>query len=152
MRIAIGSDHAGFRLKETLKAWLVESGHEVVDVGTHSEERVDYPDYGAAVGLTVASGEAERGVAVCGSGQGICMAANKVAGIRAGVVRDREDAEMIRRHNDANVACFGERFTTPEIALGALDVFLTTDFDGGRHADRVAKLAELDADHGNPEV
>jgi ribose 5-phosphate isomerase B len=80
------------------------------------------------------------------------MAANKVAGIRAGVVRDREDAEMIRRHNDANVACFGERFTTPEIALGALDVFLTTDFDGGRHADRVAKLAELDADHGNPEV
>lgn len=152
MRIAIGSDHAGFRLKETLKAWLVESGHEVVDVGTHTEERVDYPDYGAAVGLAVASCEAERGVAVCGSGQGICMAANKVAGIRAGVVRDREDAEMIRRHNDANVACFGERFTTPEIALGALDVFLTTDFDGGRHADRVAKLAELDADHGNPEV
>jgi ribose 5-phosphate isomerase B len=152
MRIAIGSDHAGFRLKETLKAWLVESGHEVVDVGTHSEERVDYPDFGAAVGLAVASCEAERGVAVCGSGQGICMAANKVAGIRAGVVRDREDAEMIRRHNDANVACFGERFTTPEIALGALDVFLTTDFDGGRHADRVAKLAELDADHGNPEV
>ena len=152
MRIAVGSDHAGFRLKETVKAWLVEHGHEVVDVGTHSDERVDYPDYGAAVGVAVASGEADRGVAVCGSGQGICMAANKVAGVRGGVVRDREDAEMIRRHNDANVACFGERFTTPEIALGALEVFLDTGFDGGRHADRVAKLAELDADHGNPSV
>lgn len=152
MRIAIGSDHAGYLLKEALKQWLTDNGHEVVDLGTHSEERVDYPDFGAAVGMAVATGDVDRGVAVCGSGQGICMAANKVAGVRGGVVRDMEDAEMIRRHNDANVACFGERVTTPEMAVRALSVFLGTGFDGGRHQARVDKLAELDADHGNPDV
>lgn len=152
MRIAIGSDHAGYLLKETLKQWLTDNGHEVVDLGTHSDERVDYPDFGAAVGMAVATGDVDRGVAVCGSGQGICMAANKVAGVRGGVVRDMEDAEMIRRHNDANVACFGERVTTPEMAERALGVFLATGFDGGRHQARVDKLAELDADHGNPDV
>ena len=88
MRIAIGSDHAGYLLKETLKAWLLENGHEVTDVGTYSEDRVDYPHYGALVGRAVASGEVDRGVAVCGSGQGICMAANKVPGVRGGVIRD----------------------------------------------------------------
>ena len=148
MKVAIGSDHAGYLLKERVGQWLRDYGYEVVDVGTFSEERVDYPDFGAKVGLAVTSGEAERGVAVCGSGQGICMAANKIPGIRGGVVRDLEDATMIRRHNDANVACFGERFTTPEIALDALRVFLETPFDGGRHADRVAKLARLDESHG----
>ena len=152
MKIAIGSDHAGFRLKQTIGDWLREHGYEVLDVGTTSEDRVDYPDFGAKVGLAVARGEADRGVAVCGSGEGICMAVNKVAGTRGGVVRDREDAEMIRRHNDANVACFGERFTTPDIALGALQVFLETGFDGGRHQGRVDKLAQLDLTHGNPEV
>lgn len=149
MRIAIGSDHAGFLLKERLGQWLREQGHEVIDVGTHSEDRVDYPDYGAGVGLAVASGDAEFGVAVCGSGQGICMAANKIAGIRGGVVRDIEDATIIRRHNDANVACFGERFTTPEIAIDALRAFLETPFDGGRHEGRVEKLGVLDVTHGN---
>ena len=148
MKVAIGSDHAGYLLKERIGQWLADYGYEVLDVGTYSEERVDYPDFGAKVGIAVARGEAERGVAVCGSGQGICMAANKVAGIRAGVVRDLEDATMIRRHNDANVACFGERFTTPEIALDALRVFLETPFDGGRHQGRVEKLAGLDATHG----
>ncbi len=152
MRIAIGSDHAGFRLKQTIGAWLTENGYEVLDVGTMSEDRVDYPDFGAKVGLAVSSGDADRGVAVCGSGEGICMAANKIAGVRGGVVRDREDAEMIRRHNDANVACFGERFTTEDIALGALRVFLETGFDGGRHQGRIDKLAELDRTHGNPVV
>ena len=149
MRIAIGSDHAGFLLKETLRRWLADNGHEVLDLGAHSEDRVDYPDFGAAVGRAVADGDADLGVAVCGSGQGICMAANKVSGVRAGVIRDREDAEITRRHNDANVACFGERFTTPEIAIGALEVFLATGFDGGRHQGRVEKLAELDAERGN---
>lgn len=149
MKIAIGSDHAGFLLKERIGQWLRDNGHDVLDVGTHSEDRVDYPDFGAAVGLAVSRGEAERGVAVCGSGQGICMAANKIAGIRGGVVRDIEDATMIRRHNDANVACFGERFTTPEIALDALAVFLDTPFDGGRHEGRVEKLGRLDVSHGN---
>jgi ribose 5-phosphate isomerase B len=150
MRIAIGSDHAGFLLKQRIGDWLTGQGHDVVDVGTYSEDRVDYPDYGAKVGLAVATGDVERGIAVCGSGQGICMAANKIAGVRAGVVRDIEDATMVRRHNDANVACFGERFTTPEMALDALQVFLETPFDGGRHAGRVEKLAGLDANHGLP--
>ena len=145
MRIAIGSDHAGFTLKSTLKAWLIEHGHEVVDLGTDSEERTDYPKYGAAVGLAVADGSVDRGVAVCGSGQGICMAVNKVSGTRGAVIKDVQDAEMTRRHNDANVACFGERFTEPEVAIEALRVFLETPFDGGRHAARVVQLSELDA-------
>ncbi len=145
MRIAIGSDHAGFALKETLRMWLVEQGHEVADLGTHTEERCDYPKFGALVGEAVARGDAERGVVVCGSGQGICMAANKVPGVRGGVIRDVQDAEMTRRHNDANVACFGERFTEPDVALASLRVFLETPFEGGRHAARVEQLAELDA-------
>lgn len=152
MRIAIGSDHAGFQLKETLRAWLEQNGYEVTDLGTYSEDRVDYPDYGMAVGRAVANGDADRGVAVCGSGQGICMAVNKVPGTRGGVIRDLQDAEMTRRHNDANVACFGERFTDPDVARAALQVFLTTDFDGGRHAGRVEKLARLDATHGTSDL
>jgi ribose 5-phosphate isomerase B len=152
MKVVIGSDHAGFLLKETLKSWLLDNGFDVDDLGTYSEDRVDYPDYGARVGQAVAHGEAERGVAVCGSGQGICMAANKVPGVRAGVIRDDEDAEMTRRHNDANVACFGERFTEPEVAVHALQVFLETGFDGGRHAERVEKLTRLDETHGTSDV
>ena len=152
MRIAVGSDHAGYRLKETLKQWLLDNGHEVTDLGTFSEDRVDYPHYGARVGRAVAAGEADRGVAVCGSGQGICMAANKVPGVRGAVVRDAEDAEITRRHNDANVACFGERFTEPDAAVAALRVFLETDFDGGRHEQRVEKLARLDETHGASDV
>ena len=108
MQIAIGSDHAGFHLKNTLRDWLVEQGHEVEDVGTFSAERADYPVFGAAAAQLVANGNADYGVVVCGSGQGICMAANKVAGIRAGVIRDEQDAQMSRAHNDANVACFGD--------------------------------------------
>ena len=152
MRIAVGSDHAGYHLKETLKQWLLDNGHDVTDVGTYSEDRVDYPHYGGLVGRAVAAGEADRGVAVCGSGQGICMAANKVPGVRGGVMRDEEDALITRRHNDANVACFGERFTEPDVAIEALRVFLETDFDGGRHRARVDKLARLDATHGASDV
>ncbi|MFA7324718.1 MAG: ribose 5-phosphate isomerase B [Candidatus Nanopelagicales bacterium] len=144
MIIAIGSDHAGFLLKEQLRGWLQSHDYEVLDLGTYSEDRVDYPHYGAEVGRAVAAGKAEFGVAVCGSGQGICMAANKVAGVRGGVIRDNQDAEMTRRHNNANVACFGERSTEPAVAIAALEVFLTTPFDGGRHEARVEQLAELD--------
>lgn len=151
MKIAIGSDHAGFHLKGTLRAWLVENGYEVLDVGTYSDERTDYPRYGAKVAQAVVRGEADRGVAVCGSGQGMCMAVNKVPGARGGVIRDSADAEITRRHNDANVACFGERFTEPAAALAALEVFLTTDFDGGRHEARVEQLGELDRTHGASE-
>ena len=152
MRIAIGSDHAGFQLKQTLGQWLRDNGYEVTDLGTDSEDRVDYPHYGALVGQAVARGDVDRGVAVCGSGQGICMAANKVPGVRGGVIRDDADAEMTRRHNDANVACFGERFTEPQAAIAALRVFLTTPFEGGRHEARVEQLGRLDESHGNPDV
>jgi ribose 5-phosphate isomerase B len=144
MQIAIGSDHAGFHLKNTLRDWLVEQGHEVEDVGTFSAERADYPVFGAAAAQLVANGNANFGVVVCGSGQGICMAANKVAGIRAGVIRDEQDAQMSRAHNDANVACFGERVTDSQTAINALAVFLGTEFEGGRHQNRVDLLGELD--------
>ena len=144
MIIAIGSDHAGFMLKERLRGWLVEQGHEALDLGAYSPDRVDYPHFGAEVGRTVASSKAQFGVAVCGSGQGICMAANKVPGVRAGIIRDIQDAEMTRLHNNANVACFGERVTDPEMAVAALEVFLETTFEGGRHEARVEQLAALD--------
>lgn len=144
MRIAIGSDHAGFALKTALSRWLTDNGHDVHDLGPDSDERCDYPAYGAAVGRAVVDGVAEVGVAVCGSGQGICMAANKVPGVRAAVIRTSADAEMTRRHNDANVACFGERITETSQAIDALGVFLATPFDGGRHATRVEQLADLD--------
>ncbi len=144
MRIAVGSDHAGFHLKTALRDWLVDQGHEVEDVGTFSAERADYPIYGAAAAAKVANGDADFGVVVCGSGQGICMAANKVAGIRGAVIRDEQDAQMSRLHNDANVACFGERVTDSETAINALRVFLTTSFEGGRHQARVDLLGELD--------
>ena len=144
MRIAIGSDHAGFVLKSALKDWLEDQGYDVNDCGAYSDERVDYPVFGAKVGEVVSVGNADFGVLVCGSGQGICMAANKIAGIRAGVIRDDWDAEMTRRHNDANIACFGERVTEPATAIAALRIFLTTEFEGGRHESRVELLAALD--------
>jgi ribose 5-phosphate isomerase B len=141
--IAIGSDHAGFVLKSALQEWLLGQGHVVTDVGTHSAERTDYPQFGVAVGQAVARGEVDFGVAVCGSGQGICMAANKVPGARSAVIRDSEDARMSRLHNDANVACFGERVTPQQQAISALEVFLATEFEGGRHAARVQQLNEM---------
>ena len=152
MKVAIGSDHAGFHLKGTLLAWLIDNGYEVDDLGTYTDERTDYPRYGAKVGRAVVAGQADFGVAVCGSGEGICMAANKIPGVRGGVIRDEMDAEFTRRHNNANVACFGERFTTPEVAVAALKIFLETGFDGGRHADRVAQLDLLDQTHGEADV
>jgi ribose 5-phosphate isomerase B len=152
MKIAIGSDHAGFHLKVALLQWLTDNDYDVIDLGTYTDERVDYPHYGAMVGRTVAEGEADMGVAVCGSGQGICMAANKVPGVRGGVIRDEVDAEMTRRHNNANVACFGERITDPAVAISALKVFLETGFDGGRHELRVEQLGRLDQTHGATEV
>ena len=152
MKVAIGSDHAGFHLKGILSAWLTDNGYDVVDVGTYTDERTDYPRYGAKVGRAVVSGKAEFGVAVCGSGEGICMAANKIPGVRGGVIRDNPDAEFTRRHNNANVACFGERFTEPDAAVAALKVFLETGFDGGRHEARVAQLTLLDETHGEAEV
>jgi len=143
MKIAVASDHAGFVLKSALSSWLLDMGHEVYDVGVFTQERADYPEFGAELGRLVAAGEAEVGVAVCGSGQGICMAANKIHGIRAAVIRTVEDAQISRAHNDANVACFGERVSDPTTAQEALAVFLSTIFEGGRHANRVDQLNSL---------
>ena len=143
-KIAIGSDHAGFESKEKAKIELSGLGVEVVDKGTDSLESVDYPDFGAAVARAVASGEVDRGVLICGSGIGISIAANKVAGARAALCWNEETARLARQHNDANVLCFGGRFVTPDLAARMVRVFLETDFAGGRHADRVAKLSALD--------
>ena len=143
MRIATGSDHAGYRLKELLADRLADRGFDVVDLGAHDESRVDYPDYGAAVGGAVAAGEADLGVCVCGTGIGIAMAANKITGIRAATVHDATSAALARQHNDANVVCFGQRLIDEDVALGALDAFLDAAYEGGRHAARVAKLDAL---------
>jgi len=142
--IAVGSDHAGYALKERLAGELRDLGHEVLDLGAHSPERVDYPDFGAAVGRAVVGGDAELGLCVCGSGIGIAMAANKVPGVRAATVHDATSARLTRQHNDANVICLGERLIGPEVASEALRAWLDAEFEGGRHAGRVDKLSGLD--------
>ena len=145
MRVAVGSDHAGFELKEIVKAELVARGHDVVDLGADGPDvSVDYPDFGAAVGRAVAGGGAELGVCVCATGNGIAMAANKVPGVRAALAHDVTTAALARRHNHANVLCLGGRVTGALVALDALDAFLGAPEEHGRHDRRVVKLAELD--------
>lgn len=141
--IAVASDHAGFDLKEILKRDLQDAGLTVLDLGTHSgQASVDYPDFGAAMGEAIASGKAERGVLVCGTGIGISIAANRNPAVRAALVHDETTARLTRLHNDANVAAFGSRVIGSETARAALKVFLSTEFEGGRHAGRVAKLSK----------
>ena len=141
--IAVGCDHAGYNLKKHLTDHLKGLGYEVLDLGAHSTDRVDYPEYGAAVGHAVSSGEAKYGVCVCGSGVGISMAANKISGVRAALVNDAASAELARQHNDANILCFGERSTEFEVAETALEAWLNAEFEGGRHLTRVEKLNAL---------
>ena len=143
--IAIGSDHGGYALKQVIISHLADRGIEFRDFGTYSEESCDYPEYGEAVGRAVASGECELGIAVCGTGIGISIAANKVHGVRAAACSDCFTAEMCRRHNDANVLAMGGRVIGPGLALKIVDIFLSTGFDGGRHARRLGKLAEIEA-------
>lgn len=143
-KIAIGSDHAGFDAKEKAKGELSALGLEVIDKGTDSLDSVDYPDFGAAVARAVATGEVDRGVLICGSGIGVSIAANKIPGARAALCWNEETARLARQHNDANVLCFGGRFVAPEEAARMVRVFLETDFAGGRHAERIEKLAALD--------
>ncbi|MCU1495486.1 MAG: rpiB [Acidimicrobiaceae bacterium] len=142
----MGSDHAGLALKQLLVEQLEKGGHEVADLGTHDQTPVDYPDFGAAVGRAVAAGEAQLGVGVCGTGIGISIAANKVRGVRAAVVHDVSSARLARAHNDANVVCFGARLTGPVVATQALEAFLATGFEGGRHLRRIAKIDSLEED------
>jgi ribose 5-phosphate isomerase B len=140
MRVYLGSDHAGFEMKEALKPYFERRGVELVDVGCDSEDSVDYPEYAHKVATAVGSGEADRGVLVCGSGIGMSMAANKVEGVRAAMVTDPELARMMRLHNDANVVTLGGRYIPQELAEEILGAFFETDFEGGRHQRRVDKI------------
>jgi ribose 5-phosphate isomerase B len=140
VKIAVGSDHAGFEVKEALAKRLGAAGHDVVDCGTHTTESVDYPDFARAVAQKVASGACERGILVCGTGIGVAMAAGKVKGIRAATVHDRFTAQMSREHNDANVLCMGARVLDLRHALELADLWLTVPFAGGRHERRVRKI------------
>lgn len=144
MRIAIGADHAGVGLKDALLAVLDERGVPYTDFGTHGSDSVDYPDFAATVARAVASGDYDRGLLVCGSGIGMSIAANKIAGIRAAVATEVESARLSRSHNDANVLALGARLTPEPAAREILTTFLDTPYEGGRHQRRVDKIAALD--------
>jgi ribose 5-phosphate isomerase B len=144
MKIAIGADHAGFVLKEQLRQKLLRDGHEVVDFGTDSEASCDYPDFAQAVAREVSQGRSDRGLLVCWSGVGMLIAANKVAGVRAAPAESDEEVRLTREHNDANVLTIGAHFVAPEHASRMVDVFLETEFQGGRHSRRVAKIAKIE--------
>jgi ribose 5-phosphate isomerase B len=143
-RIVVGSDHAGFCVKERIKKYLEGAGYLVEDVGTHSEESVDYPDYAKAVGMRVASGNDSLGVLVCGTGIGVSIAANKVEGIRAALAHDSLTARRAREHNDANVIALGGRIVGEDEAIAIVQEFLGAQFAGGRHQRRIDKISEMD--------
>jgi len=144
MKIAIGADHAGFLLKEKLRDELRAEGHEVVDVGTTSMDSVDYPDFAEKVSEQVASGNVDKGILVCFSGVGMSIAANKVNGIRAALGTNPDEVSYIRKHNDANILAIGAHFTDESTARKMTEVFLSTEFEGGRHIRRIAKIDALE--------
>lgn len=143
MIIPIASDHAGFEAKEKVKAWLEEMDHMPVDFGTHSDESVDYPDFAVQVAEKVNNGEHEKGILICGSGQGMCMTANKYKNVRAALVYDDKSAKMTRQHNNANILCLPGRELSDENLKKIVEIWLNTDFDGGRHERRVNKIHDL---------
>lgn len=142
--IAIGSDHGGYALKQQLMKHLTDLGLEYKDYGTYSEESCDYPIYAEAVARAVVGGEAERGILICGTGIGMSMAANKIHGIRCALCGDCYSAELTRRHNDANILALGARVLGEGLAEKIMDTFLTTEFEGGRHARRIGLIADLE--------
>jgi ribose 5-phosphate isomerase B len=144
MKIAIGADHAGFALKEKLRQRLAQDGHEVVDFGPASAESCDYPDYAQPVARNVAGGRADRGILVCSTGIGMAMAANKVRGVRAAPAFLDDEVKMTREHNDANVLTLGAKYLDEQQAVELVHRFLETEFTGGRHARRVAKIAQIE--------
>ena len=144
MKISLGCDHGGYAPKEHIKAYLESKGHEVVDCGTYSTDSCDYPIFGEAAARKVQSGECERGIVICTTGIGISIAANKVRGIRCALCSEPLSAEMTRRHNDANILAMGARVLGTGLALKIVDTFLTTDFEGGRHARRVALISDIE--------
>jgi ribose 5-phosphate isomerase B len=143
MRIALAADHAGYELKDALAVWLKEAGHEIIDVGTNGPESVDYPEFGARLAAEIASGGAERGIAVCGSGIGISIAVNREPKCRCARVDDPLSARLAREHNDANVLAMGARLIGQDMARACVTAFLGTDFAGGRHQRRVDQLSQL---------
>ena len=145
MKIAIGSDHRGFEVKRRNVALLGQLGHEVLDVGPQKRESVDYPDYAFQVALAVSEGRVDRGILICGTGIGMCIAANKVHGVRAAPCHDSITAEMSRRHNDANVLCLSADLLGEELMLRMAKIFLETEFEGGRHRRRVEKIVRFEA-------
>jgi len=144
MKIAIGSDHRGFHAKESITRVLTRMGHDVTDYGTHSDRSTDYPDFAVPVCRAVAGGKADRGVLMCGSGIGMCMAANKVAGIRAALCHDELTVEMSRRHNDANVLCMGGDLLGDELMRRMVEIWMGAEFEGGRHERRVRKAMKIE--------
>lgn len=146
MKIAIGSDHRGVEVKRRIVALLGQLGHEALDMGPQGKESVDYPDYAFRVAQAVADGAAQRGILVCGTGMGMCIAANKVPGVRAAPCHDSITAEMSRRHNDANVLCLSADLLGEELVDRMLRIWLQTDFEGGRHARRVEKIVRFEKD------
>ena len=146
MKIAIASDHASFALKAELADWLRELGHEVADLGTDGTASVDYPDFGFKLAAHVAAGNAERGIALCGTGVGISIAVNRNSAVRCALVTEPVSARLAREHNDANVLAMGARIVGPELARGCIETFLATPFGGGRHAPRVEKLSKTPQD------
>ena len=144
MRIAIGSDHRGVATKAHLVQQLKSDGHEIDDVGPEDDQRVDYPDFASAVGRRVSTGTAERGILICGSGIGMAIAANKVQGVRAAVCYDEQTARLSREHNDANVLCLSGDLVEADTNTAVAKVWLETEFEGGRHGRRVAKIGELE--------
>lgn len=143
MRIALSADHAGVDLKDRLVTWLAEQGHDIADLGTHGHDSVDYPDYGARLARVIKTGEADRGIAVCGSGIGISIAVNREPACRCALVNEPLSAALARQHNDANVLALGGRLTGIELAKACVTAFLATDFEGGRHQRRVDQLTNL---------
>lgn len=143
-RIAVGCDHGGLEYKEAIKKHLIEKGYEVIDVGTNSLESCHYPIFGAEVGRKVASGECQFGVVVCTSGEGISIAANKIKGVRCGIAYNDDVARLMRQHNNANVIGFGQKFMALEDVLRRVDIFLNTEFEGGRHQTRVDLISKLE--------
>lgn len=144
MKLAIGSDHGGFRLKEAIKTYLLAYDYEVTDFGTESEDSCDYPDFALPVAEAVAKGEYDRGILICGTGIGIGIVANKVKGVRAALCHDTFSAEACRNHNDANILTMGERIVGEGLALKIVETFLNSDFEGGRHQRRVDKIKALE--------
>ena len=144
MKVAIGSDHAGFEYKEMIKKYLEEKGFKVIDKGTYSNERTDYPIYAEKVAKAVVNGEADRGILICGTGIGMSITANKIKGVRAALCQNDFMAKMARKHNNSNILCLGQRVVGTDHALSIVDTFFSTEFEGGRHEKRITLISEIE--------